>query len=163
MFNGLGENRAAQLVLPLLGMDYKAINNNEVMLSLGEYAFSVQTAAYDALRRDDQYRWVAQPVLGDTPNLQYLGSGGSKLDLSGVIYPELHGSIDQVQQMAAQAALGQPLSLIASTGACLGQWCITHIQEQQAEFRANGLPRQIKFQMQLWYYGANVAGGGDYV
>ena len=138
----------------------KAVNNNEVMLSLGAYAFSVQTAAYDALRREHQYRWVSQPVLGDTPYLQYVGYGGSKIDLSGVIYPELHGGADQVQQLAAQAALGEPLSLIASTGACLGQWCISHIQEQQAEFFANGLPRQIKFQLQLLYYGENGAGGG---
>lgn len=125
----------------------------EYMLALGEYRFSVDTAAYKELIRASDYRWQAQERLGKRPAQQYLGPGEESIELPGVIYPAYKGGLGQLDAMRAEAGKGQPLMLTSGNGEVLGKWCITRVEETRSLFHADGVPRKKQFRVQIVRYG----------
>ena len=46
-----------------------------MMLALGPYRFSLNTSAYQTLKRSSEYRWPSLERIGQEPLLQALGQG----------------------------------------------------------------------------------------
>ena len=125
----------------------------EHMLALGDYRFSVDTAAYQELVRTSEYRWQAQERLGNRPAQQYLGPGEESIELTGNIFPAYRGGLGQLDAMRAEAGKGQPLMLTSGAGDVLGKWCLTRVEETRSVFYANGSPRKMEFRLQIVHYG----------
>jgi phage protein U len=125
----------------------------DVMLALGDYRFSVDTAAYDSLRRRSEYRWAQLDRIAHRPSLQYVGMGMEEIDLRGVIYPHYRGGLTQLDLMRDEAGQGQPLDLVSGRGENLGKYCITEIEEEQSVFAMKGAPRAVEFRLRLRQYG----------
>lgn len=124
----------------------------DVMMQLGGYQFSVNTAAYQDLRRSSEYRWKNQERVGQLDALQYTGQGSDTITLSGVVFPGYKGGTGQLNAMRAQAGTGQPLLLVDGQGFIHGRWVIEKIDEQQAVFARAGVPRRQQFSLQLRKY-----------
>jgi len=131
----------------------------EVMLALGEYRFSVETAAYETLSRTDTWRWQEQARLGREPAHQYLGPGVTSVQLPGVILPHYKGGLGQIDRIREEAGKGEPLNLVDGLGKVWGAYCIKQIQETQSRTLANGAPRKIEFSVDLVKYGEDAAHG----
>ncbi len=125
----------------------------EHMMALGDYRFSVRTAAYAELTRAASFRWQAQQRLGAPPAQQYLGPGTEEISLRGTLYPRHKGGLEQVEAMRGEARRGRPLSLTGGDGSVWGRWCIVRMEETQRVFYADGRPRQVEFRLQLVRYG----------
>jgi phage protein U len=124
------------------------------MLALGtEYQFSLDTAAYERLRRRSEYRWAEMRRLSHRPSLQFIGMGMEEIDLHGRIYPHYKGGLGQLDSMREAAGKGQPLSLVSGYGYVFGPCCITEIEEEQTVFAQRGAPRCIEFRLRLSRYG----------
>ncbi len=123
------------------------------MMALGDYRFSVNTAAYQSLKRQHAYRWQAQPRLQQKPLQQFIGLGEETLTLSGVIYPHFAGGLHQLDNMRAQAKRGKPLLLVDGLGFVWGLWVIQSISEEQTLLLANGQPCKQSFELSLVNYG----------
>lgn len=132
---------------------------SEIMLALGDYRFSLPTAAYEDLRRSTEQRWPSQDRVGAAPALQYLGPGADSIDLRGVIYPHYKGGLGQVDAMRAQAGRGVPLMLVDGRGMVYGWWVIERVEETQGVLFADGVPRRIEFGLNLKRYNDPVSGG----
>lgn len=128
-----------------------------VMMALGLFRFGVNNAAYQELTRTETYRWAQLPRIGREPASQFLGSGGQKMTLNGVIYPSFKGGLRQVELMRFAAELGEPLMLVDGLGWVLDRWTITSIDEGKTFFMADGAPRKITFKMRLQSYGGDRA------
>lgn len=128
---------------------------NETMMALGSYRFSIDSAAYQALKHSQAYRWQAQERLQRRPAMQFLGAGEESIELSGVIYPHFKGGLKQLDAMRIEASKGQPLLLVDGLGFVWGQWVITQVDEGQSFFQANGQPLKQSFQLKLVNYGAD--------
>ncbi len=126
---------------------------NNIMMGLGEYRFSVSTAAYQSLKRVTPYRWAEQPRLGREPAMQFVGPGKETVELEGVIYPHYAGGLKQVDTMRKEAGAGKPLVLVDGLGAVWGKWCVEEIGEDFTEFFPGGVPRKIQFRLRLARYG----------
>lgn len=113
-----------------------------MMLALGPYRFSLNTAAYQTLKRSTEYRWSR---IGST--LQALGNS-DKIDLEGVIY--FRGGFNQIKSMRENQQ--KPLLLINALGEILGTFVITRIEETQTTFLPNGIARKIEFRLNLERY-----------
>lgn len=129
---------------------------NETMLALGDFRFSIDTAAYETLVRSRSWEWSEQPLVGGFSAMQLTGKSAPAISLTGVIYPEHKGGYEQVGLMTTEADKGTPLDLLAFTndeaGVSLGQWVITSVVDSQRVFRANGAPRAIEFSINLKRY-----------
>ena len=140
----------------------------EVLLTLGEYQFSMDTAAHEEMQRKTSYRWKSQQRLSREPAMQYMGPGSTTISLGGSIFPHFMGGLEQIDAMKAMAGEGEPMTLVDGRGNNLGRYCIKDISDTEKRFVLNGLPRQIDFQMQLELYGedavpaqAGSGSGGD--
>jgi len=124
----------------------------EVMMALGDYRFSVDTAAYGSQKRSTGYRWAKQEVIGAHPRYQFIGQGEDTQSLSGVILTTYQGGLGQLDDMRAEAGLGEPLQLIDGVGWVYGLWCITKISETKTVFFADGAPRKVEFSLDIVRY-----------
>lgn len=126
---------------------------SETMMALGCYRFSLDSAAYQELRRSNAYRWQAQGRLQRLPAQQFLGPGNETLDLKGVIYPQYRGGFKQLDVMREQAGKGEPLLLVDGLGFIWGQWVVQQVDETRSMLITNGQPRKLEFQLRLIRYG----------
>ncbi|HAO2835148.1 TPA: phage tail protein, partial [Escherichia coli] len=59
---------------------------SRVMLSFGEFEFSIDTAAYNAMKRTMEWRWDEQQLIGKNDLLQYTGKGARTITLEGMAH-----------------------------------------------------------------------------
>lgn len=124
-----------------------------IMMALGSYRFSMDTAAYQDFRRQTSFRWTEQDRVGRAPALQFLGPGKETLELSGTIYPHYKGGLGQLDAMRAEAGKGEPLILVDGQGRVWGKWVIEEVAETQDAFLPGGVPRKQTFHLKLGSYG----------
>lgn len=124
----------------------------EFMMILGPYAFGLNTAAFQELNRNTEWRWGSQDVFESLPALQFTGWGEETITLPGVIFPEYWGGTGQLDALRATADMGEPLTLIDGRGNVLGEWVITGVQERQTIFAPGGAPRRQEFTVNLKRY-----------
>ena len=125
----------------------------DVMIALGDYRFSLDTAAYDALTRETGWRWPPAESIGGRPIPQYLGPGAEKIELSGTIFPSFRSGLGQLDEMRAEAEKGKPLHLVDGHGIVRGRYVITRVMETQSMLGARGEPKEMKFVLELHRYG----------
>lgn len=117
------------------------------------YRFCLKNASYQALKRQNEYKWAELERINTNPSLQFTGFGSETISLDGIIYPQLFGGLRQLNLMRTSAMQGKPLMLISGYGFAFGQWCITSVQENQTIFFKDGTPRRIDFTINLKKYG----------
>lgn len=123
-----------------------------VMMALGPFRFSVDTAAYKQLRRDIRFDWRRLNRLGNKPKLQFLGADAEAIELSGTIYPQYRGGLTQIEQIEVLAGTGKPLLMVDGLGFVWGKYCVLGIGETREAFFENGVPRKIGFTISLLEY-----------
>lgn len=125
------------------------VGQYNIMMALGSFQFSIQTAVYQELNRRSEYKWPSQHRFGKRPSSQFVGIGEDTITLPGVIYPEYRGGFQQVERMRSIAGRGQPLMLVDGLGKIMGRWVIEAIDEKQTLFAAFGAPRKMEFSLSL--------------
>ncbi|MCP3941411.1 MAG: phage tail protein [Desulfobacteraceae bacterium] len=125
----------------------------KIMMKLGQYKFSLSTAAYQELKRTSPHRWSEQNRVGRRPALQYTGPGKETVELSGDIYTTYKGGTGQLDAMRKEASTGQPMILVDGLGKIWGKWCIEEVQETQTIFLPGGIPKKQTFNLRLSHYG----------
>jgi len=124
--------------------------DSQVMVRLGDFKFSMSTAAYQSLERENAWRWPSAEVIGFMPQPQYVGPGDATIRLSGVVYPHFAGAgLGQIDDMRAEADKGEPLRMVDGTGLYWGRWAIATLREWQSTFWSNGAPRCQEFELCL--------------
>lgn len=123
-----------------------------VMIKLGAYVFSLDTAAYQQLSRATAYRWQALERVNQLAALQFTGPGEDSISLNGVILPTFRGGLGQLDAMRAEAAKGEPLLMVDGRGYVHGRWVILSVNETQKTFERGGAPLQIEFSIRLRKY-----------
>lgn len=123
------------------------------LMKLGEYTFSIDSAAYQSLSRTTEFRWRSQARVGRLPAQQFIGPGSETVALDGVIYPHFKGGLGQLDAMRAEAGKGKPLMLVDGTGQIWHQWVIIQVEETHKILFETGTPGRVEFRLQLRRYG----------
>lgn len=130
-----------------------AVLGVNMMMILGNYRFSIDSAAYQTFARSSEYRWEELKRIGKESAMQFLGIGTDTITLEGTIYPQYRGGIGQIEHMRSEAGQGIPLMLISGNGTAFGRWCIVSVTEHQETFLKDGSPRKLTFSITLKKYG----------
>ena len=131
--------------------------NAPVLLMLGPFKFSLNTAVFQEAERSTEYRWASINRFGQTDALQFVGLGDDIVTLPGVIYPDWKGDAVQVDTLRAIASQGRPLQMMSGTGAVLDYFVIQRISDTRSFFKKDGSFRKQTFSVTLKYYGPNVS------
>jgi len=120
------------------------------------YYFNLDTAAFDQLRRQTNYRWAGQERLSRDNAQQAVSLGEEKIRISGAIYPGFKGGFGQLQTLRSIGRQLLPLSLTTGYGEVLGTWCLTSIEEEQSRLLAGGIARKQGFSLEFVSYGQDL-------
>jgi phage protein U len=124
-----------------------------MLLSLGDFRFSVETAAYDALDLNAEYPWMKVERVGNTPQLQAVGLERRTMTLKGAVMTTYKGGTAQTEALRKMAGRMEPLELVTGDGRALGKWCVTRINESDSGFFRDGMPKKQSFTMDLEIFG----------
>lgn len=120
-----------------------------MMMALGTFAFSLSTLVYQQLQRSTSWRHASSERVGARAARQYVGPGDDKIDLSGLVAPELTGDPASIDLLKDWADEGRPLALVDGAGVVHGAFVIDSISTTSTLFFADGTPRRIEFQLSL--------------
>jgi uncharacterized protein len=127
--------------------------NAPVMLMLGGFKFSLNTAVFQEMQRSTAWRWAAQERVGQYDALQFTGPADDTINLPGIVYPDFRGGDRQIESLRQIASGGKPVRLIAASGEILGLWVIDSISETASSFKPDGSPRRQEFNVSLRKFG----------
>ncbi len=122
------------------------------LLSLGLFAFSIQTAPFEALKRSTSQRWESKARVGVAAANQNCGPGDDTITIDGSLAPPLTGGPEQINKLREMMASGKVWILTAGTGDVLGKWFITGVEEGRAHMLRNGYPQKVTFTLNLKHY-----------
>lgn len=117
------------------------------------FYFNLDTASFNELRRQTEFRWASQERLSRRPAQQAVGVGEDKLSLKGVIFPTFKGGLKQLDILRSIGGQLLPLNLTTGYGVVLGTWCLRSMDEEQGALLAGGIPRKQTFSLEFSRYG----------
>lgn len=120
-----------------------------MMMSLGQFVFSLGTAAYQDLQRQTQWRHPSSSRVGVRPARQFAGQGDDSVTLQGLIAPEVTGKIESLDTLREMGDSGSAWPLVEGTGRVYGQYVIEGLTEGQTLHFQDGAPRRIDFSLSL--------------
>ena len=122
-------------------------------MALGPFRFAMDTAAYQTLKRKNDYRWPTQSRLVERPARQFVGVGNESIDINGIVYPNLAGGLGQIEQLREMSGRGEPMILADGLGFVWGRYVVLSLQEERSFLLPDGRPRKQMFVLQLSHYG----------
>lgn len=120
------------------------------LMAFGPFTFGVQTAAYDELRRQMQFKHGAAVRVGERDNYQYLGAGEEIITLSGTVAPGVTGTLAPITQLENMGLGGQAYVLVDGAGYVYGVYFIDRIETTQRYLFDDGTPRRVDFSVTLY-------------
>lgn len=119
------------------------------LLTLGNFVFSVGTAAHQTLERVKNWQWASLDRINAVPLSQFMGTGEETITISGYILPEFAGGFYQLERMREIGDLAQPQHLFDGYGEYLGDWVILSVRENGGSYNAAGQPLRMDFTINL--------------
>ncbi|WP_421865168.1 phage tail protein [Motiliproteus sp.] len=120
-----------------------------MLMTLGLFVWGLDSACYQELSRQTQWRHASSSRVGKRPANQFAGLGDDTMTLTGWIAPELAGSRLSLEELRMMGDKGNPYPLVTGNGEVLGLWILTALNEGQSLFYPNGEPRRISFNLSL--------------
>ncbi|MEB8638666.1 phage tail protein [Cronobacter muytjensii] len=130
-------------------------NEQQVMLGLGDFVFSISTAAFDQLTRSDEWRWAEQARFSKNDALHYTGRPNPTITLTGKTHlffldGAQYGQVDKLRELGNSLT---PQLLVTGRGEVLGYWSITNLSDDRTSFISQGVTKAQNFTLTLKYYG----------
>lgn len=120
-----------------------------MMLSLGQFVFSLPTLAYQQLQRSTAWRHAQNSRVGARAASQFVGPDDETITLDGVLLPEVAGqraSLDTLRDMGGQ---GAAWPLVDGNGVVYGAFVLLSVREVGTLHFKDGTPRRIEFTLEL--------------
>ncbi len=134
-----------------------AAESAQVMLMLGDFAFSADSTAYQQLSREATWRWGEQERIGRQSLMQYTGKGARTVRLEGQVHAFFGKGVGPLESLFLMGEDARPLQLVSGSGEILGWWVITAFSEVTSRFLPGGGHRNKTWTMTLKYYADNLS------
>lgn len=125
------------------------VSSPRELMTLGMFIFGMESAPYQELQREREWRFATSERHGARDVAQFIGPGGERISLSGLLVPELGARYSSIATLAAMADTGDAYPLIDGGGLIFGHYRITRIDESHQTIMAGGIPRQVGFRIEL--------------
>ncbi|OTG65916.1 phage tail protein [Acinetobacter silvestris] len=120
-----------------------------MMMALGLFVFSLQTASYQELQRVTNWRHPSNSRVGDSPAYQFIGKGEDSITLKGTIMHELTATRNTLETVRNMGDTGKAYTLIEGTGKIYGLVIIENLDDTKTYFFKDGAARKTDFTITL--------------
>jgi phage protein U len=126
-----------------------SVPSSQHLLTLGLFVFGMDTAAYDKLRHQVEWRHGKSERHQARDASQFLGPGEEAIEISGVLVPEIAGSYAAFERIVEMGDTGEDQPLLDGTGKVFGHFRIVRFEREHLTVMGGGLPRAVGFTLQL--------------
>lgn len=121
-----------------------------VMMILGMFVFSINTTAFDNLKRTTAWRHASTTRIGARAAHQFLGVDEETITIAGITYMEIAatGRVS-LEALEAMANTGKRYTLIGGDFKIYGDYVIESLETTRTELFPDGAARKIEFTLQL--------------
>ena len=123
--------------------------NNTVMMSWGDFVFSLPTLAFQDLARRTAWNWSQTPRVGVRAASQYIGPGDDPITLSGCLMPQVAGSASSLSRLRELGDKGEAWHLVSGDGTVHGVFVMLSVDERRTALFGDGTARKIDFTIEL--------------
>ncbi|WP_296223206.1 phage tail protein [Ralstonia sp. UBA689] len=120
-----------------------------MMMALGLFVFSLDTAPYAEFQRQIGWRHPGNNRVGRRPSHQFTGPDDETITLSGKLVPELTGGEWTLAALEVMGDSGESHTLIEGTGRYYGQFIIDSLDTTRTYFFQDGAARVCDFTIKL--------------
>ena len=121
-----------------------------MILSLGQFVFSVDTLTFNELQRSRSWSFANNDIAQGRPQYQFTGVGEETISIPFLIYQEHgFGNRQSVDDLAEMADTGAGYVLIDSSGYIYGVFAIDSIDDTRSYLTINGVPRKVDGTLKL--------------
>lgn len=120
-----------------------------MLAALGLFVFETDTALFDKMQRERDWRHPRTDRFGARPAAQFAGPGEDRITLSGTLVPELVGSYYALETLAQMAAEGEAWPLVDGNGYVIGTFTIERLTEDRGNLLDRGEARRTDFTLEL--------------
>lgn len=87
-----------------------------MLMIYGLFVFSVETAPFERVERDTNWRWPSNNRTGADIVYQYTGRGEDSMRFTGVLMPEFSGGAMNLEMLRKMGDRGEPYLLMGGMG-----------------------------------------------
>ncbi|NVM80061.1 hypothetical protein FHW83_005906 [Duganella sp. SG902] len=120
-----------------------------MLMSLDQFVFGMSTLAHQELQRQTQWKHASNARVGARAARQFTGDGDDTITISGVLVPELAGTLSSLDDLRAMGSKGQAYALVDGAGTVFGAYLITGMHQTGTNLDASGRPRRVDFSITL--------------
>ena len=121
-----------------------------MMMSLGQFVFSLSTLAYQELQRRTSWKHASTSRVGGRNARQFTGAGDDTITLTGWFAPDQGiGKLSSLTELRTMADEGDAYALVDGTGTVYGAFVIEGVDEGQSLHQKDGTPRRVEFTLNL--------------
>ena len=121
-----------------------------MILSLGQFVFSVDTLTFNELQRSRSWSFANNDIAQGRPQYQFTGVGEETISIPFLIYQEHgFGNRQSVDDLAEMADTGAGYVLIDGSGYIYGVFAIDSIDDNRSFLTINGVPRKVDGTLKL--------------
>jgi phage protein U len=121
-----------------------------MMMSLGQFVFSLPTLAYQQLQRRTSWKHPNTPRVGSRDARQYAGQGDDSITMTGWFAPDQGiGDLSSLTELRNMGDDGDAYALVDGAGNVYGAFVIEGIDEGQTLHQRDGTPRRVEFTLSL--------------
>lgn len=114
------------------------------VLSIKVHPFNVSRVSSDAATD-----YVAKPVLGREPPMEYVGEGANTWRLTGDLFPRVIGGLNELQLLQAMRTSGRPQYLLRGDGTPLGWVVIEKVSTLAQYLGTDGVGQKITVDIEV--------------
>lgn len=129
-----------------------------MLMALGQFVFSLDTLAYQELKRSNTWRHPSNSRVGARPARQFVGVGDETFALSGWIATGQLGDYGSMDELRAMGDSGQAFALVSGNGEVFGQFVLESLNETGTLHDRYGYPSKVTFDLQLVRVDDNAGG-----
>lgn len=119
------------------------------LAAIGMFAFTTDTALFDALDRSREWRHERTERFGAIAASQFTGPGADRITINGRLVPEVLGSFGAMETLAAMADTGDAYPFMDGRGQVLGHFTIDRVDERKGNLVEDGRARVNEFTIEL--------------
>tara|TARA_R110000851_G_scaffold333531_2_gene514925 strand:+ start:7013 stop:7468 length:456 start_codon:yes stop_codon:yes gene_type:complete len=120
-----------------------------MMMALGMFIFSIQTAAHMSLQRRTTWRHAANARVGARAGYQFVGVGDETLTLPGWVAPGQMGTGVALSMLRDMGNTGKAFTLVDGLGIYHGLYVLSDFDETHSYLTRQGRGRKIEFSLSL--------------
>ena len=120
-----------------------------MLLALGQFTFETDSASFEELSRQVEWRHESSDRVGSRPAYQFTGPGVEAVSISGAVYPGQIGRTSALNELEALGEGGEPQPLVDARGRHHGSFVILALDRSETLFGRDGAPRRVGFTLDL--------------